>query len=287
MINGKWKIYPLGENALYRSGDYRVTYDGLHGSFAIQYPLNERETLTFYLSPFANTVKGYDQVYCNLDACERVAADTGEALWLNLTDNLSTWESQWIGPGTRCPLARFPRFLGQMPMERFPADPDDQPSSLPENTGMTLGEVNFRSKTSSHSASYGQLLGGVVLPVLDLQPGDPWPWVHTRLGSYDGYIAQTYVQLGSEELLANAPQPVAKARKEISLKKGAGLLDGTAETLAAGTVMHVVMDDGNWLYVSVPRGEPDWIMDADGTFGSVKKGDVWQAIMLCQLDWME
>ena len=287
LMDGQWKIYPLGENALYQAGDYRVTYDGLHGSFAIQYLLDENEICSFYVTPSANSAHGYDQVFCRLDAYERVNAATGDALWLDAYDSgVSTWESQWIGPGMRCPQFRFPRFLGMLPMESFSTDPENQVNWLPEGVLMTSG-VNFRSKTSSRSKAYGELLPGVLLPALGTVPGDPADWIHTRLGFYEGYVSSWYTFDSAREMNATQPQPVAQARRETRLKRGAGLLDGTMGTLPAGTKMHVVMEDGGWLYVSIPRDQTNWLMDVDGAFGYVKKSDVRRASMLCQLDWME
>ena len=46
-----WQLTPLGENALYRNRDYRITYDGLHESLAVEYQLGENEQASFYLDP--------------------------------------------------------------------------------------------------------------------------------------------------------------------------------------------------------------------------------------------
>ena len=71
------------------------------------------------------------------------------------------------------------------------------------------------------------------------------------------------------------------------LKNGTGLFAGTVASFPAGTKMHVVMEDGDWLYVDVPRGEMEYLMDPEGTFGYVKKEDVLMASMICMLDWTE
>ena len=82
-------------------------------------------------------------------------------------------------------------------------------------------------------------------------------------------------------------QPVAKAKKEIEVKNGTGWFDSTVGTFPAGTRMHVIMEDGDWLYVDIPRGEMNWLMDPEGTFGYVRKSDVIQAATACHLDWMD
>ena len=82
-------------------------------------------------------------------------------------------------------------------------------------------------------------------------------------------------------------QPVAKAKKEIEVKNGTGWFDGSAGTFPAGTRMHVIFEDGDWLYVDIPQGEMNWMMDPEGTFGYVRKSDVIQAATACHLDWMD
>ena len=62
---------------------------------------------------------------------------------------------------------------------------------------------------------------------------------------------------------------------------------GSKERFPTGTKMHVVMEDGDWLYVDVPRGDMAYLMDPEGTFGYVKKDDVFMASLNCILDWME
>ena len=126
----------------------------------------------------------------------------------------------------------------------------------------------------------------MLLPVLDVLPGDPNKWIHTKLGSLEGYVASNYTSLDGEGFLLAALQPVAKAKREITLKSGTGWFDSTVGTFPAGTRMHVVMENGDWLYVDIPRGEMEWLMDPEGTFGYIHKNDVIQASTACQLDWL-
>ena len=70
-------------------------------------------------------------------------------------------------------------------------------------------------------------------------------------------------------------------------KNGTGLFAGTVASFPLGTKMHVVMEDGDLLYVDVPRGDMAYLMDPEGTFGYVKKDDVFMASLNCILDWME
>ena len=50
---------------------------------------------------------------------------------------------------------------------------------------------------------------------------------------------------------------------------------------------HLVLEDGGWYYVCVPREEMGCLMDVQGTCGWLKKEDVITAGMACQLDWLE
>ena len=55
-----------------QSGDYRVTFDGLHRSIAVEYPLNKDEMASFYLSPSVNP----ESIQCRIDAYERLNKKT-------------------------------------------------------------------------------------------------------------------------------------------------------------------------------------------------------------------
>ena len=43
-LDGQWTIHPLGTNALYPAGDYRVTFDAQQNSFIVQCRLSDDET---------------------------------------------------------------------------------------------------------------------------------------------------------------------------------------------------------------------------------------------------
>ena len=75
------------------------------------------------------------------------------------------------------------------------------------------------------------------------------------------------------------------------LRKGTGWLKlgwpaEAAGTFPKGTRMHVFLEDGDWLYVSVPREGFNWLPDLDGTFGYVRKGEVVMGYTESALDWM-
>ena len=281
-----WKIYPLGENSMVQSGDYRVTFDGLHRSIAVEYPLNEDEMASFYLSPSVNP----ESIQCRIDAYERLNKKTGEAVWIAVAStSMPTWQREHDEFSITI-KARFPDQIGIVPIDLFPTTKEEALQNnypgLPENYVLVNG-VNFRTQTSSRSRSYGELKAGVMIPVLDIVPGDPNDWIHTRIGALEGYVVSSYTSIGGRLQPMTSTQPVAKAKKEIEVKNGTGWFDGSAGTFPAGTRMHVVFEDGDWLYVDIPQGEMNWLMDPEGTFGYVRKSDVIQAATACHLDWMD
>ena len=284
-VGEEWQVYPLGENALYRSGDYRVTYDGLHEAFAIDYLMEENEHISFYLMPHMWAEEGAE---CTILAYEHLDYTSGEAVWINVCGGGEpTWKLSSRQSSVR---ARFPYHLGLVPVEQFPtsveeADLKNYPG-VPDQYTLVYG-ANFRSGISSHSHSYGELKPGVIIPVLEILPGDPNDWIHTRLGTIEGYVVSNYT--ASDDLipgLSSLPT-VAEAQKEFTLKRGTGWFDGSVGTWPAGTRMHVIFDSGDWLYVDIPSGEMNWIMDPDGTFGFVHRNDVTEMTSACLINWPE
>ena len=279
-----WRIVPLGENALLQTGEYRVTFDGIHNSIAVEYILNENERSAFYLTPAVNGST------CTIKAYERLDWSSGEAVWIACFGaGMPTWNSELFYDGWKYPKARFPQQLGIVPIDLFPVTVkqarENSFPGLPDDCVLVNG-VNFRTQTTSRSRSYGELKPGVMIRVLDVIPGDPNDWIHTRIGALEGYVVSSYTSR-TDYFDLYVSQPVAKAEKEITLKSGTGWFDSTVGTFPTGTRMHVVMEDGDWLYVDIPRGEMNWLMDPEGTFGYVHKNDVVQASTICQLDWMD
>ena len=105
------------------------------------------------------------------------------------------------------------------------------------------------------------------------------------MGFLEGFVTATYVHEGQSRSAQLNVLPVAEAQEEIPLKKGTGLFDGTVQTLPAGTKMHVIIENDDWLYVDVPQGEIGFLMDVDGTFGYVRKAGVTFLSNIPGLDW--
>ncbi len=286
--NGAWRITPLGENALPKAGDYRVTWRCGRETFAVDRPLEGGGTESLYVSPQAGDF-GY---FCKIQGMEHLDPASGEKWWLNGASYQSaSWKDE-----TRADLseAGVPLTLGQVPFGDLLSSPEEirrkSSSALPEGWTVVSG-VQLREKTSSQSRSFGTLQPGAVLPVLELLPGSGNSWVKTRLGFLSGYFSALYAQVENSHIFLDTPQPLAEAKKEITLQKGTGWLKlgwpaEAAGTFPKGTRMHVFLEDGDWLYVSVPREGFRWLPDLDGTFGYVRKGEVVMGYTESALDWL-
>ncbi len=290
-LDGQWTINPLGTNALYPTGDYRVTLDAQHAAFAVQYRLNEDETAAFYLSPDQMKQDQSTLFYTTICNYERVNRKTGEAVWICLySSGMPTWQKELTPDDMPYPVANFPCYLGVMPITEFPTTLEAARQSvfpgMPEGYVYSAG-VNLRTQRSSRSASHGVLNAGTLLPVLERLPGDPSQWIRTKVGLLEGFVVDTYVHDAQSQTAKLSALPAAEAQKEIPLKKGTGLFDGTLQTLPAGTKMHVIIENGDWLYVDVPQGEIGFLMDVEGAFGYVRKSGVTFLSIIPGLDWAE
>lgn len=290
-LDGRWTINPLGTNALYPTGDYRVTFDAQQMNFAVQYRLNDDETAAFYLSPDQAKQDQSTLSYTTIENYERVNQKTGEATWITVTrSGMPTWQKELTPDDLPYPVANFPCYLGIVPITKFPdtlqAARQSVYPGMPEGFVYSMG-VNLRTQRSSRSATHGVLNAGTLLPVLERLPGDPSEWIRTKAGFLEGFVVDTYVHDGQTQSGHLSALPVVEAQKEIPLKKGTGLFDGTVQTLPAGTKMHVIIENGDWLYVDVPQGEIEFLMDVDGTFGYVRKADVTFLSIIPGLDWAE
>ena len=289
--DAQWTAYPLGANALYPTGDYRVTFDTQQNAFAVQYRLSDDETATFYLTPTHTKKVNADLFYITIENYEGVNRKTGEAIWIGLGNGgMPTWQKELTPDDLPYPVANFTICLGVIPITEFPTTLEAARAytlpGVPEGYVFSAG-VNLRTQRSSRSHSYGMLNAGTLLPLLEELPGDPNPWVRTKVGFLEGFVTETYVYTGQPRHAQLNALPAVEAQKEIPLKKGTGLFDGTVQTLPAGTKMHVIIENGDWLYVDVPQGEIEFLMDVDGAFGYVRKADVTFLSTIPGLDWAE
>ena len=281
-----WTVIPVGENALYT--DYDLTIHDEPAGYSLEYALSDTETARFQV--IVTNKEGGCRAYCQITQYERVQKD-GEALRIEHNNYGEGWTASLYTEGERSALAskrlELPPYLGVLDIQEFPTTmaefEQDRPSPIPAGYGMTVG-VHLRAKTSSRSKDLGTFLPGALIPILAELPGDPDPWYRTDVGGLQGYVSSNYVKKDSNYMLY--PQTVAQTKRAAALKKGTGLLDGTVTELPAGTKMHLVLENGNWYYVCVPREEIGSFMDVQGTYGWLRKDDVITAGMVCQLEWM-
>ncbi len=160
---------------------------------------------------------------------------------------------------------------------------------IPDGYAMLSG-VRLREKTSTRSKELDDFLPGTLIKDLGREEGSPAPWLKGSIGRLNGYVSTDYVNPpegnGSISTTGTSPLPVAKTIKDSSLKTGTGLLDGKVQNLPEGSKMHVLTDEGDWLYVCVPRDELGWLMDVDGAYGYVHRNDVVIVATAIQLDWL-
>ncbi|MEA5013715.1 MAG: SH3 domain-containing protein [Candidatus Limiplasma sp.] len=146
--------------------------------------------------------------------------------------------------------------------------------------------ANLRKEPTARSQSLGKAQPGALAEVLGQKPGKDYPWFHLRLGNVECYVAGNYVHpipqpdvFAADPLslrvFAIMPPPVVRAREACALRQSPGGSGKEAARLEAGTQMHVlsVTSDG-YYQVMVPRDEPDWYMDVEGTSGYVKGAEV-------------
>lgn len=298
-LKGAWNLWTLGSGAVEQNAETEISIlgDNVYGPhFLLRYDGAEGvRVLRVMLSVLLNTPKedlcGHSAL-CSVEGYEFVSADRQEKvrLWVDWNDGV--WHYMERGKdGVRTASLRvnYSRWLGVCDWADFPdtiVKAQGMPEALPEGCVLTAG-VHLRKDHSSRSKDLGMLKNATVIRMLERVKGDPFDWVKTSLGGLDGYVAINYTSAGSDSLCVGReyPMPVAVCLKNVELKKSTGWFGKTAAELAAGTKMHVILEEGDWLYVVVPRGDIGWLMDVDGTYGYVRRSDVRVAAMEACLDW--
>lgn len=298
LINGQWSVYPIGTNALYQDPSLELSITGSEQDITclIRYD-SDNGVQTFRVSLTNPTTETYGHCMLVLiRSYSAVSASGQDRLSIDLdSSSYDCWDFVEQHGDTRTSTkvsVKYPIFLGLRDIEDFPitaAQAQAMASPLPEGYVMA-NSVHLRKDHSSHSADLGTLQGGTLLPVLGTVPGDPYDWIQTELGLLKGYVCQMYTSLTDSPtgtITNEYPLAIAQARNHLQLKNGTGLFAGTVQELAAGTQMRIIMENGSWFYVVVPReGHKDpWLMDTEGTYGFVKKTDVETGALAIQLDW--
>lgn len=291
---GGYRVLPVGEGALRKDLPPSLGFGENGYYFTIEYQDQEGWLTRFTISPQRSTLQGH--FVCRVHSFERIHQEHGNSFEARST--FRGWELYEYKANMQVKEAVQPG--GILAYMEALEDAQSIPTTLEGWMGLpqrllqegiaSLGGVNFREKTSSRSRNQGYFLPGTLVKILGYESGNPDPWLKGQIGSLTGYAAMSYVNAPEHErgqpLSGTAPLPVARARADMDLKKETGLFAGSVTHLQGGTRMHVLSEQGEWLYVAVPREELGWLMDVDGSFGYVKRDAVDLAATRIQLAWM-
>ena len=299
----EWTVDPVSEQALYVDHPLYILADASRDGFRLCYPISDTETeqYTVELRQANSVCEGKIAViteyrHSNDQTGESVLIDgqgdklQADAYWFHvLTATKDGSLQEELYP------ASITSVLNHWNIDDFPKTAEEcshyQSAALADDVGVTFG-VHLREKTSSHSKDLGMYNAGVLVRILDEQPGDPDTWLHVRVGNVEGYMSSIYVDYASSDssvpsFRETTPLPVGVAKKEVALKQGRGLFDATVQTLPAGTKMYVLATVDDWVHVMVPQGELGWRMELDGTDGYLKANDVALYATSMQADWAQ
>lgn len=291
-VEGTPAFYAVGSRAVAGAGqDVYATFDVQENLFCLNYPLEENVTERFLLRPYMGGDEELPVPCCELRGYRRVNGETLEGIVLE--------RHSGDGEGTNFSLTVYqPGEPSQtwklnLPLSAFMEgiDADAFPRTLEqclalEGSGAWLPEgyavcqgVHLRQSASSRSKDLGTILSGTLVRVLEIVPGDPYPWARVQLGPLEGYMSAAYVSYEGSPCASPATDidllPVVEAIGDVSLKASrVPLFAATTGSVPAGTRMHVLAQYDGWYLVCAPRGELSWRMDVEGTFGFVRRAEV-------------
>ena len=289
-----WTLTPVGGQPLRTDRPLTIKPHRTAFEFCIEYQ-DQGQTERFIVSLLR--AGDVDELLCQLNSYHRFSADGQHVFeargvhngW-ELHESKSPLEKSWfIMDG-----AVFAYLDAITDIQAFPTSLQAWEAApqnlLPEGYALAIG-VHLRESTSSRSKDLGLFNSGSLVKVQDKVPGDPFPWIQVEAGLKKGYMSSVYITLpqgnSTAATVSVSPLPVARAKKDIQLKTGTGLLNPKVTDLQKGQRMHVLCQEGSWLYVVVPRGDLGWLMDVEGIYGYVKAGDVDIRATGIQLDWMD
>ena len=296
---GQWSVYPIGTNALYQDASLELSITGASSNgqaCIIRYDGAEgMQAFTISINNPTDNVRGH-YFMCRVKSYEAISSDGADRVSIHCdhirTDQWDYTEQHDDATVSETVATYYPVWMGVLDIADFPrsiALAKTTASPIPEGY-VIAGDVHLRKDHSSRASDLGTLQSGTLLPVLDIVPGDPYPWIMTSIGQMKGYVCAEYTSAGNERnvnIAYDYPMPVAVAEQPVDLKSGTGWFDGTKQKLSEGTRMRVIMEKDNWLYVVVPRAEYNntWLMDVNGAYGYVKKSDVTIGALEIQLEW--
>ncbi len=272
-----WKLYSMGENALYTGRPFFITAGSDGRMFEIVYPISatERELFAIYHQDKTDTCRldGYLRVNDETREGIEIAANTETGYSVTVTYADGRHQQKAVEKAARC-------VLPDADVNSFPTTLDacwQAPDTLvPPDCGVTH-EVHLRAHRSSRSKDLGLYHAGTVVRILDEEPGEPNNWYHVRVGSVEGYMSCAYVvdvKTHPCAVTAVTALPVGKAKGDIRLKDGMSWFASTVQILPAGTRMHVLAECGQWLHVMLLEDGNGWIMEVEGTDGYIRSDEI-------------
>lgn len=294
-----WSVLPVGEKALLPGRDFTIVYGGINSLFEIVYPLSDTGEEVFGCRLTYNYFHPETPVMCSLH--EYRYTDTENQLEIVIDNGMNFSYADWFRVTTtrggvtetaHYP-AMFPGIMEYTDAAAFPKTAEEcrvfaeTSPTMPEGYGLTYN-VHLRERASSHSADLGMYSIGTLVEVLGSEPGLDFPWYHVRIGVAEGYMSGNYVEYNDNQrnVSRDFVAGMGMLKKDVSLKENTGFFAGTVTKLPAGTVVRVLAERGNWLHVSVPGSEDDWLMRPGEVNGYVKRNDVLQAVTALQLHWL-
>lgn len=291
--SGLWHFFPLGTNALYGPPQrLSIDYGNRPNIFNIRYE-HAGETTVFDVHlrtrMFNDAPVGEDCFVIRLRFSNQTVTTT---MVCNFNGQCKVTEVRDGRRTDQAFIASAPMMLGVQDIHSFPRSLEDSlrpPASYVPEDYIIVEDVHLRQKTSSRSKDLGMLCRGAFVRMLGMEPGQPYEWVHAKVGDLTGYISSIYTSAGENGVYTPSylsPLLLAETTRETDLKKDTGRFSGTVQRLPKGTRMHVIMERGSFLYVVIPRETIGWRMDVDGTYGFISKDAVRLAPLPIQLDWM-
>lgn len=294
-VDGEWGLWTLGSKAIYQDPtmDVSVIADPEQGGgFIIRYDCTDGVRIfNVAINDPTDELRGHFAL-CSISGYRYVSADKRNETWINMRWNADQWtyteKKENIKDSIVLPV-QLPQWLGLYDIADFPDTVEkaqNMQKAIPDDCVFTTS-VHFRKDHSSHSTDLGMLTDSTIIRVNERVPGDPDEWIKTRIGDREGYVTIRYTSAEPNTYCVGMlyPLPVAVTNDKNDLKTGTGLFAPSVCELPAGTRMHVVIDNGNWLYVVIPREPLDWKMDIDGTYGYIRKKDVKVVAADAYLDW--
>ena len=296
----RWRVQPISKSALLAGRALYITFESQPGSYTIHYPLSDTEEESFQCRLIQiKATDSKERIACRLleyrhtdrDANTTLMIDGGGSLvysgWYQVTllQNGAEEKAQYI--------ALTPDFLEYINAEAFPKTAaacqaaSEVSGAIPQGYGLS-SYVHLRQKASSHSTDLGMYRRGTLVQVLDTLPGSSFPWYHVRIGTAEGYMSGNYVEYydNLQSVPASTVANLAKTKADTALKQSANAFAQTVRNLPAGTIVRVLAEYGNWLHISIPASDGDWLMQPDETSGYVKAGAVVEGLTALQLEWL-